>query len=446
MKRERFVEEYEDFEPEMRIWPFALLSFLLPLIPFCLKIVLQNGLNAFNIAIYCVSVLPLLFAAICLKDGEKAWLLLLSSALYLIVMLLVWINARLKGEVSSVPFYLDVAPAFLSLLSFAFFNKRRRMAWLGWTLLSLLFSSLFVFLAYKEKNSFSLYLLYPSLLVVLSLSIFFVTRRTDSSPWFITLILFLLVLASFTLYPGFVGAIESKESIISYILKVFLFSSTLWYTLSFLFVFSALAGKSSYKKSIVEEDVEEHTISPNSENDNQYEEREDRYTAPPEYSRFDRKDEKQEEKKVKDEPETKIPPNSKKQADTPPKDDKWYEFIKGGVNEETQREERRDSYYSSRENERRDNRDRDRDDYYYRDRDYDRRNDDYRPRSDRYRYDDRDRDRDYYSPRRRDDDRDYYPRRYDDRSNYDDRDNRRYSDDRDRPYYDDDYDERDRRR
>ena len=288
--------------------------------------------------------------------------------------------------------------------------------------------------------------MYPSLLVVLSLSIFFVTRRTDSSPWFITFILFLLVLASFTLYPGFVGAIESKESIISYILKVFLFSSTLWYTLSFLFVFSALAGKSSYKKSIVEEDVEEHTISPNSENDNQYEEREDRYTAPPEYSRFDRKDEKQEEKKVKDEPETKIPPNSKKQADTPPKDDKWYEFIKGGVNEETQREERRDSYYSSRENERRDNRDRDRDDYYYRDRDYDRRNDDYRPRSDRYRYDDRDRDRDYYSPRRRDDDRDYYPRRYDDRSNYDDRDNRRYSDDRDRPYYDDDYDERDRRR
>ena len=71
VKRERISDLYEDFEPEIRVWPYVALGFLIPLVPILLSLAFggtftwQSGLR------YCVAVLPLVFSSLVMKDGEK---------------------------------------------------------------------------------------------------------------------------------------------------------------------------------------------------------------------------------------------------------------------------------------------------------------------------------------------------------------------------------------
>ena len=435
MTREQYTEDYEDFEPEIRTWPYLLLSFLVPLIPFGLNIMLDSdGFTMTLLAEYIVSLLPLFSASLSIKDGERAWLLIVSSVLNFIFILVRWAFLKMNGVGGyplGVPFEVAVGPGFLSLIAYAFFNKRRRSNWLGWVLISLALTSLITFFAYREGLSWTVY---PFLLFILSLSIFAVTRRTESTPWYINIILVLLVLSSITLYPGLVDTYRSGDvhEGLNVTVRCFLYSFAFWYTLSFLFVFSALAGKSSYRKTVVEDEKMEECdriVVPPQNSSPSY-----GYTNPPEYSRFSSEPQPQQYQSESRKPEETQPqqPAQNRVQQQGERNDKWYDFLEGGVkdNGDGRNRDRGDyqDQYRDRDREQYRDRDRDRDRDYYRDRDYDRDRDRYyddrRYRDDRY-YDERDR-RDYPVRYRDERDRDYYR-------------------DRDRRYYDNDHD-RDRRR
>ncbi len=448
MKRETYIEDYEDFEPEMRTWPFLLLSFLIPLIPLVLNILLGSGFTPFLVPDYVTAFLPLFCTALSIRDGERAWTLIVSSALYWAVVLIEWALTKLGGETGyplGIPFILALTPGLLPLTSYAFFAKRRRSNWAGWAFVSSAFSLLSIFFIWRETEEI-VWIIYPSLMAILSLMLFFVTRRTESTPWYITLPLVLLVLSSFTLYPPFrdsffSGTFNEKVNVT---LRCFLYSFPFWYTLSFLFVFSGLAGKSSYRKALVDDDIPSGTGNAGSYDDmaetvvvpprQSSDIPENGYTNPPQHSRFDSsqryRDEEKEDKKEE--------AGSTRQST--PRDDKWYDFIEGGVksDDRSSRDDRRRTGYDDRERdrgyrddrrERYDERRDDRyDDRYWRDdrrRYYDERN--WERDRDRYYRDDR---RRYYDERERERDRDYdgrdYPaRRYDDDyPPYDDRSRR----------------------
>lgn len=440
MKRERISDIYEDFEPEIRIWPFVALGFLIPLVPLLLSLAFNGTIQWTDILMYSVSVLPLVFASAIMKDGERAWLLTVSGGLYGAAVLLVWIEKSLSSHAImplGIPLSMAVSPSLLSFSSYVFFQKRKRGKWAGVLVLSIMLSAALLFFSgYTDGEMMTMRMVYPALLLVLLLSLFLVTRRSDSTPWFITILLSLLLLSSSLFHSGILSMVEGgeKASFVSVVLGVFVHDNEFWYTLSFLFVFASLASKSSYRTVIerVEtkgnegEDMEGESFSvPPVLNG---EKRDPRYSYPPDDSRFS--PESSEERVVPPSVEAEEPreprqpsyQETRREERNGAADDKWYDFLEGGV-----RNERRPAEDRYRETQRRDYSDRDRyrDDIIY----GDRRRDD-RPRYDDYR-DERPRyrdDRDYRSRDYRDvmDDRDDYRPRRDDRA-YDDR----YRDDRD---------------
>ena len=443
MKRERISDLYEDFEPEMRIWPYWALGLLIPLVPLCLSFSLSLSFSWQTISKYVISTLPLVFTAFIMKDGEKSWLLPLSGALYASLTLLLWVDSSLEGAISyplGIPLAFAISPSILSLAAFSFFLKRKRGKWILPFLLSFLLSSSLVALSmYSGEEGIMIYRgIYPLLLVLLSLSVAFVTRRSDSTPWFVFLLLILILLSSSLFHSGIMAVLEGEAiegaSFFSSFLGVFVHDTEFWYTLTFLFVFAGLSGKSSYR-TVVEDIPEKEEKEETEETFRVTTERPEnmKYTYPPSSSRFSGKSEeiKREEPVQEDPPRPRYEDEPRQSA---PQDDKWYDFISGGV-----REERRDN--RSRDTYRDDNRRR-RDDYddYYRD-----------SRRDQYYRDDeriRRRDDGYYRDGYRDimdDDRRYVDeRRYRDDRGYRDRDEYPRRDDRDYRRDDDYY--RDRRR
>ena len=443
MKRERISDLYEDFEPEMRIWPYWALGLLIPLVPLCLSFSLSLSFSWQTISKYVISTLPLVFTAFIMKDGEKSWLLPLSGALYASLTLLLWVDSSLEGALSyplGIPLAFAISPSILSLAAFSFFLKRKRGKWILPFLLSIILSSLlFVLSIYSGDGGIMIYRgIYPLLLVLLSLSVAFVTRRSDSTPWFVFLLLILLLLSSSLFHSGIMAVLEGEAiegaGFVSSVLGVFVHDTEFWYTLTFLFVFAGLSGKSSYR-TVLEDIPEKEEKEETEETFRVTTERPEnmKYTYPPSSSRFSGKSEEiKREEPVQEEPPR--PRYEDEPRQSAPQDDKWYDFISGGV-----REERRDN--RSRDTYRDDNRRR-RDDYddYYRD-----------SRRDQYYRDDeriRRRDDGYYRDGYRDimdDDRRYVDeRRYRDDRRYRDRDEYPRRDDRDYRRDDDYY--RDRRR
>ena len=443
MKRERISDLYEDFEPEMRIWPYWALGLLIPLVPLCLSFSLSLSFSWQTISKYVISTLPLVFTAFIMKDGEKSWLLPLSGALYASLTLLLWVDSSLEGALSyplGIPLAFAISPSILSLAAFSFFLKRKRGKWILPFLLSIILSSLlFVLSIYSGDGGIMVFRgIYPLLLTLLSLSVAFVTRRSDSTPWFVFLLLILLLLSSSLFHSGIMAVLEGEAiegaGFVSSVLGVFVHDTEFWYTLTFLFVFAGLSGKSSYR-TVVEDIPEKEEKEETEETFRVTTERPEnmKYTYPPSSSRFSGKSEEiKREEPVQEEPPR--PRYEDEPRQSAPQDDKWYDFISGGV-----REERRDN--RSRDTYRDDNRRR-RDDYddYYRD----------SRRNQYYRDDERTRRRDdgYYRDGYRDimdDDRRYVDeRRYRDDRIYRDRDEYPRRDDRDYRRDDDYY--RDRRR
>ena len=452
MKRERISDLYEDFEPEMRIWPYWALGLLIPLVPLCLSLTISLSFSWESISKYVISTLPLIFTAFIMKDGEKSWLLPLSGALYASLTLILWVDSSLEGALGyplGIPLAFAISPSILSLSAFSFFLKRKRGKWILPFLLSLILSSLLVVLSvYSGEEGIMIYRgIYPILLVLLSLSVVFVTRRSDSTPWFVFLLLILLLISSSLFHSGIMSMAEGEviegASFVSSVLGVFVHDTEFWYTLTFLFVFAGLSGKSSYRT--VVEDIPEKEDNIDDDIEDTFRVRNERtedvkYTYPPSSSRFSGKTEEVKREEPVREEEPPRPRYEDESRQSAPQDDKWYEFISGGVREERRENRSRDSYRDDNRIRRDDYDDYYRDsrrDQYYRDDERTRRRDDgyYR---DGYR-DIMDDDRRYVDERRcRDDrryrDRDEYPR-------HDDRDYRRdddyYRDRQRRPDYDD---------
>ena len=436
MKRERISDLYEDFEPEMRIWPYWALGLLIPLVPLCLSFSLSLSFSWQTISKYVISTLPLVFTAFIMKDGEKSWLLPLSGALYASLTLLLWVDSSLEGALSyplGIPLAFAISPSILSLAAFSFFLKRKRGKWILPFLLSIILSSLlFVLSIYSGDGGLMVFRgIYPLLLTLLSLSVAFVTRRSDSTPWFVFLLLILLLLSSSLFHSGIMAVLEGEAiegaGFVSSVLGVFVHDTEFWYTLTFLFVFAGLSGKSSYR-TVVEDIPEKEEKEETEETFRVTTERPEnmKYTYPPSSSRFSGKSEEiKREEPVQEEPPR--PRYEDEPRQSAPQDDKWYDFISGGVREERRDNRSRDTYRDDNRRRRDDYDDYYRDsrrDQYYRDDERIRRRDDgyYR---DGYR-DIMDDDRRYVDERRyRDDriyrDRDEYPRR-------DDRDYRRDDD------------------
>ena len=451
MKRERISDLYEDFEPEMRIWPYWALGLLIPLVPLCLSFSLSLSFSWQTISKYVISTIPLVFTAFIMKDGEKSWLLPLSGALYASLTILLWVDSSLEGAISyplGIPLAFAISPSILSLAAFSFFLKRKRGKWILPFLLSFLLSSSLVALSmYSGEEGIMIYRgIYPLLLVLLSLSVAFVTRRSDSTPWFVFLLLILLLLSSSLFHSRIMAVLEGEAiegvSFVSSVLGVFVHDTEFWYTLTFLFVFAGLSGKSSYR-TVVEDIPEKEEKEETEETFRVTTERPEnmKYTYPPSSSRFSGKSEeiKREEPVQEDPPRPRYEDEPRQSA---PQDDKWYDFISGGVREERRDNRSRDTYRDDNRRRRDDYDDYYRDsrrDQYYRDDERIKRRDDgyYR---DGYR-DIMDGDRRYVDERRYHDDRGYrdrdeYPRR-------DDRDYRRDDDyyrDRRRPSDYDDWD------
>lgn len=486
MARERITDDYEDFEPDVTIWPFVLLAFLLQLLPLTLTVLLKGGLSFGLFLRAVVGMLPLLFAASIMRNGERPWKLPVASVAYGTVELILWMASSRSGAASyslGIPFALAVSPAVLGLVAYVFFLKRIHGKWIGTVLVSYLLLLVFFLSLWRYSSNMGVWMVYPIGLVVLTTSVLPVTRRSDSTPWFVVIPLVYLVLTSALFSQEFSRLFleaHNGRMVAEAILAVLAFDQPFWYTLSFLFVFSGLASKSSYRR-FYEDDSTEQSSGEGSYSDDyasSYEEedqsyvptpepysiRDDsRYTFPSGESRYGRQSE--EEMPRREEPsrteesqpretesrgrdqaeETRRREREDYRKTQSSSNDKWYEFISGGINvgdddkpskepsrptrpSYEDRYERRD--YEDRRDYRRDSR------YSESERDAYLRNlyDDRRDDRDRY-YDDR-RDRRDYDDRRdyRRDDR-YYDRR-DDRG-YDERDRRDYP--RSPRRYEDDY-------
>ena len=427
MKRQRISDLYEDFEPEIRIWPYVALGLLIPLVPLLLSYAVTSSFTWKDGARYLVSLLPLLFAALSMKDGEKSWLLLFSGLFYGAMVLLSWVSLSMEGNGPmplGIPFALSLSPSLLPIASYSFFQKRKRGKWaLPLVLAVLATATLAFFASYTGGNFFPYRALFPLLLLLLEISVFFVTRRTETTPVFLNIVLLLLLLSSSLFHSGILGILEKGGegiTVVSAILGIFVHDNEFWYVLSFFFVFSALASKSSYRvytEEVEEEEEEESERISTPPSPGIGEKR--GYSFPPDSSRFapGREDSrKREETEAREEAR---PREERPRPEiSPAPDDKWYQFIQGGVRDDERRSDDREYRRQERE--------------------------DYPPRrSERY-YDD---DRDYYRPSC---DRDYrntdyrddrYPvrsREYRESRHYDNRD---YRDERDR-YYRDVMDER----
>lgn len=206
MKRETYIEDYEDFEPEMRTWPFLLLSLLLPLIPLVLNILLGSGFTPFLVLDYVTALLPLFCTALSIKDGERAWSLIVSSALYWAVVLVEWALTKLGGEAGypmGIPFILALTPGLLPLMAYTFFAREDVQTGLdghSYHLRSLCSHSS---LHGGRRGDIMDYISLPHGPSFPDALLRYKKNRVD--PWYITLPLVALVLSSFTLYPPFRG-------------------------------------------------------------------------------------------------------------------------------------------------------------------------------------------------------------------------------------------------
>ncbi|MBQ0072501.1 MAG: hypothetical protein KBS81_11725, partial [Spirochaetales bacterium] len=114
MAFERVSDDYEDFEPEVRIWPYVALAFLLQMVPVLLSVALgeKNYFTLFLRSFY--GLFPLLYTASILRHGEKPWRLALSGVLYGVMELILWVTASVggaKGYALGLPFGLVLYPS-----------------------------------------------------------------------------------------------------------------------------------------------------------------------------------------------------------------------------------------------------------------------------------------------------------------------------------------------
>lgn len=259
-----YSEEYDRYEPELRVWPFILLGFLVPAVPFVCNILFSKaGINEgfgflYGAIEYVFIMVSFFVVSYALKTSKGSWVLVLEGALFFLVKLSFWTYYKIKGVGTyplGVPFCIAIIPSFVFLLAYAFYAKRSRLpAWGTSISLSLVYSLASSIYLYFENGLDSVvsiaYFILSLLLVLLSFLTFFVTKRSEVTPWYINIPLVLFVFSSLSTSPDF-GTFSSSDLnvgvIAIYILKTVATNYMLWFFISMCFIYAGLAMKSCFK-------------------------------------------------------------------------------------------------------------------------------------------------------------------------------------------------------
>ncbi len=259
-----YREEYENYEPDLKVWPFILLGFLVPLVPFVCNILLANiGVGiGYNLLLcifdYLIIAAAFFVTAHVVRTSHKSWILALEGGIYFLIQLGFWSFYKLDGVVGyplGLPFVIAIIPSFLLLLAYAFYAKRSRLpAWGTCSLLSMFLGILFFVYIYLTSTPIDViaitYLIFSALLVVLSLLTMFVTKRSEVAPWYINIILVLFVFTSLFISPSFPDVLAGEiniGTISTYLLQSIATNYVLWLLISLCFIYAGLAMKSCFK-------------------------------------------------------------------------------------------------------------------------------------------------------------------------------------------------------
>ncbi len=266
--QQRLSEEYENYEPEVSIWPYVLLGFVVPLVPFLSHFLSIESYtpsidgNAFN-TIYMLPIAALYFiAAYVVRTSRGSMLFMLDGIFYFFITLFYWGIKTKNGDSFTYPLCVLLSPSFLSFLAYAFYAKRKRLpVWALVLLLTLLSALLMIsYLAFSHSTTGkvqAISYMMVSLLALLAFLTFFVTRRMEATPPFIMIPLALYAFLSLMIGNGFEGALFSIRSFFIYLLSETISSYAFWFSISFVVIYQALSHKSSFRNiGIVFEDKE----------------------------------------------------------------------------------------------------------------------------------------------------------------------------------------------
>lgn len=259
---------YEDYEPERRIWPYVLLAIAIPLIPLLKNMLpsIRSGevdsvLVLWNVPSAIVLSLYMLSTARVVRSGEGSSSYLILGALWSLITLSEWAYNRYMGRQElalGIPLLTALSPSLLFLLTYAFYRRRKRLG--GGNIANIFASSLSLLILYGlyssiKESSFllALYSLYPLIMLLVSLSVFFTRGRTRGIPPSLLILLCLALVLSLFLYGDFKviqNALSSLSTqnflrtLVLYFSRSITESYLFYLTLSSIFAIDALAGKS----------------------------------------------------------------------------------------------------------------------------------------------------------------------------------------------------------
>ena len=251
---QRISEEYENYEPEVSVWPYVLLGFLVPLVPFFSYLLMakhgfaDSGALIWNI-LFMVPIALLFFSsAYVVRTSEGSISYIFIGVLYFFITLFFWGS---RGGATVYPLGLMIAPSFLPPLSYAYYAKRkRRPAWAPILILTAISEALIiVYFALRRAGGIYGFVCYsiPVLAAAIALLTFAVTRRMENTPWFIMIPLSLIAFFSLFMGDGFIGASSDIRELLIYILKEIASSYVFWYSVSVIITYQALSHKSFFR-------------------------------------------------------------------------------------------------------------------------------------------------------------------------------------------------------
>lgn len=262
---------YEDYEPDIPIWPYVLLSLIIPAIPFLGNMLplirsgsagvvhyLWNISSAFAIFLFFSTTSKVI------RTGEGSSQYIAECIYWVSITICQWAYNSYMGKtgfVLGIPLALALAPSMIFLLAYAFYRKRRRIAnGIAVNFIAMLLSSLLAFFLIHDfkGDSFSILLFssYPIVLSLIALSTFLTTGRSIGTPFFVSLMLVASAVVSLFLYGDFRAIKDVLQGLSSsqmirqigyYFSKSFTESYMLYLSFSSIIVFDALARKSSYR-------------------------------------------------------------------------------------------------------------------------------------------------------------------------------------------------------
>ena len=262
---------YEDYEPDLPVWPYVLLSLIVPAIPFLGNMLpLIRGGSAtivhylWNISSAIALFLFFTTTAKVLRTGEGTSAYLALGVYWVSITICKWAYNSYMGKtgfVLGIPLAVALAPSMIFLLAYAFYRKRRRIAnGIAVNFIALLLAALLAFFIVHDYkgDSFSILLFgaYPIVLALIAVSTFLTTGRSIGTPFFVALMLFASALISLFLYGDFKAIKVALEGLSSvqiirqlgyYFSKSFTESYMLYISISAIIIFDALARKSSYR-------------------------------------------------------------------------------------------------------------------------------------------------------------------------------------------------------